>query len=182
MSGWLTSFAIAYLGLATERIFLPLLRLVLPEDGELHPPSFTTHVKVQMGGAPAALEAYRAGDHLLAPPTFRVLEELCGFSTAADACAVCHDALDEKAPPERHVATLFDEVHAFVGYSLTSGGEAHAFVWSAARGMVESRDWLVPPLPRGLTSTATAAPSSTRASRSRCPARSGRSRSTWCRG
>ena len=27
----------------------------------------------------AALDAYGAGEHLLAPPTFRVLEDLCGF-------------------------------------------------------------------------------------------------------
>lgn len=40
----------------------------------------------------AALGAYRAGDHLLAPPTFRVLEELCDFSTVAAACAVLGSA------------------------------------------------------------------------------------------
>jgi 8-oxo-dGTP pyrophosphatase MutT (NUDIX family) len=43
----------------------------------------------------AALDAYRAGDHLLAPPTFRVLEELRGFSTAADGCT----ALGSAGPP-----------------------------------------------------------------------------------
>jgi len=32
-----------------------------------------------------ALAAYRAGEHLLAPPTFRVLEELVGFESVADA-------------------------------------------------------------------------------------------------
>ena len=32
-----------------------------------------------------ALEAYRGGAHLLAPPTFRVLEELCAFATVAQA-------------------------------------------------------------------------------------------------
>jgi 8-oxo-dGTP pyrophosphatase MutT (NUDIX family) len=43
----------------------------------------------------SALDAYRAGEHLLAPPTFRVLEELCGFATAAVACA----ALGSTGPP-----------------------------------------------------------------------------------
>ncbi len=43
----------------------------------------------------AALDAYRAGEHLLAPPTFRVLEELCDFSTAAGARA----ALGSAGPP-----------------------------------------------------------------------------------
>jgi 8-oxo-dGTP pyrophosphatase MutT (NUDIX family) len=43
----------------------------------------------------AALDAYRAGEHLLAPPTFRVLEDLCGFSTATGACA----ALGSAGPP-----------------------------------------------------------------------------------
>jgi 8-oxo-dGTP pyrophosphatase MutT (NUDIX family) len=43
----------------------------------------------------AALDAYRAGEHQLAPPTFRVLEELCEFSTAAGACA----ALASAGPP-----------------------------------------------------------------------------------
>ena len=42
-----------------------------------------------------ALEAYRAGNHQLAPPTFRVLEELCEFSTAASACS----ALAAAGPP-----------------------------------------------------------------------------------
>lgn len=35
------------------------------------------------------------------------VEEAPGMP-ALDSCAVCHDQLDEKAPPERHVATLFD--------------------------------------------------------------------------
>jgi 8-oxo-dGTP pyrophosphatase MutT (NUDIX family) len=43
----------------------------------------------------AALDAYRAGDQQLAPPTFRVLEELCDFSTTASACA----ALGFAGPP-----------------------------------------------------------------------------------
>jgi 8-oxo-dGTP pyrophosphatase MutT (NUDIX family) len=43
----------------------------------------------------AALDAYRAGEHLLAPPTFRVLEELRGYSTAAGACF----ALASAGPP-----------------------------------------------------------------------------------
>jgi 8-oxo-dGTP pyrophosphatase MutT (NUDIX family) len=34
-----------------------------------------------------ALAAYRAGDHMLAPPTFRVLEELCEFPTVTTAFA-----------------------------------------------------------------------------------------------
>jgi 8-oxo-dGTP pyrophosphatase MutT (NUDIX family) len=42
-----------------------------------------------------ALDAYRAGEHRLAPPTFRVLEELCDFSTTASACA----ALGFTGPP-----------------------------------------------------------------------------------
>jgi 8-oxo-dGTP pyrophosphatase MutT (NUDIX family) len=43
----------------------------------------------------SALDAYRAGEHQLAPPTFRVLEELCAFATAAGACA----ALASAGPP-----------------------------------------------------------------------------------
>jgi 8-oxo-dGTP pyrophosphatase MutT (NUDIX family) len=43
-----------------------------------------------------ALDAYRAGAHMLAPPTFRVLEELCAFATAADACS----ALRSAGPPQ----------------------------------------------------------------------------------
>jgi 8-oxo-dGTP pyrophosphatase MutT (NUDIX family) len=42
-----------------------------------------------------ALEAYAAGAHQLAPPTFRVLEELCPFSTVAAARA----ALRAAGPP-----------------------------------------------------------------------------------
>jgi len=43
----------------------------------------------------AALDGYRAGEHQLAPPTFRVLEELCGHPRAASACA----ALASAGPP-----------------------------------------------------------------------------------
>jgi 8-oxo-dGTP pyrophosphatase MutT (NUDIX family) len=43
----------------------------------------------------AALEAYRAGEHLLAPPTFRVLEELCAFRTLQHAL----DSLRAAGPP-----------------------------------------------------------------------------------
>jgi 8-oxo-dGTP pyrophosphatase MutT (NUDIX family) len=43
----------------------------------------------------AALDAYRVGEHQLAPPTFRVLEELSDFSTTAHACA----ALGRSGPP-----------------------------------------------------------------------------------
>lgn len=42
-----------------------------------------------------ALDAYRAGKHLLAPPTFRVLEELCEFRTLADAL----ESLRAAGPP-----------------------------------------------------------------------------------
>jgi 8-oxo-dGTP pyrophosphatase MutT (NUDIX family) len=46
--------------------------------------------------APAeALETYRAGKYQLAPPTFRVLEELREFDTAASACS----ALGAAGPP-----------------------------------------------------------------------------------
>ncbi len=43
----------------------------------------------------AALEAYRAGEHLLAPPTFRVLEELCEFRTLLQAL----ESLRAAGPP-----------------------------------------------------------------------------------
>jgi 8-oxo-dGTP pyrophosphatase MutT (NUDIX family) len=43
----------------------------------------------------AALEAYRAGEHLLAPPTFRVLEELCEFRTLPQAL----ESLRAAGPP-----------------------------------------------------------------------------------
>ncbi len=42
-----------------------------------------------------ALDTYRAGKYQLAPPTFRVLEELCEFGTAASACT----ALGSAGPP-----------------------------------------------------------------------------------
>jgi 8-oxo-dGTP pyrophosphatase MutT (NUDIX family) len=41
---------------------------------------------------PDALAAYHAGEHQLAPPTFRVLEELQSFATVADAFAVIRAA------------------------------------------------------------------------------------------
>lgn len=43
----------------------------------------------------AALAAYRAGDHLLAPPTFRVLEDLARFTTVA----VTLESLRGTGPP-----------------------------------------------------------------------------------
>jgi 8-oxo-dGTP pyrophosphatase MutT (NUDIX family) len=43
-----------------------------------------------------ALDAYRGGAHMLAPPTFRVLEELGGFASAAQACS----ALRAAGPPK----------------------------------------------------------------------------------
>lgn len=39
-----------------------------------------------------ALDAYRAGEHLLAPPTFRVLEELLPYGSVADAFAAARSA------------------------------------------------------------------------------------------
>lgn len=43
----------------------------------------------------AALDAYRAGEHLLAPPTFRILEELAPHSSVTEAFAAARFA----APP-----------------------------------------------------------------------------------
>jgi hypothetical protein len=43
----------------------------------------------------AALAAYQAGEHLLAPPTFRVLEELRAYATVAEAFT----ALRRAGPP-----------------------------------------------------------------------------------
>jgi len=43
-----------------------------------------------------ALDAYRGGAHMLAPPTFRVLEEICAFASAAEA----RSALRAAGPPK----------------------------------------------------------------------------------
>ena len=43
-----------------------------------------------------ALQAYRAGEHVLAPPTFRVLEDMAAFSSVGDALS----ALRAAGPPQ----------------------------------------------------------------------------------
>ena len=42
---------------------------------------------------------------------------------AADSCAVCHDELDAERPPERHVATLFDEQGFRAAHASALGDE-----------------------------------------------------------